>query len=1145
MLAMLPAENDPALAVIRRLADARLLVTGRDALQMSAQIVEIAHEALIQNWGLLQQWVNEDREFLRTRERIEAAAAVWEREGKHEDRLLAAGRPLAEAKDLLKQRRSDLGTALVRFIEASQAAEQRRQERQQAAHQQKLKRTRVLLAASLTALFVIAGLLVYADHQKANAVRERQTALSRGLAAQASLLVERGHGENTMLQAGALAVESWRRRNNVEAYATALKLLQWMPVVRIEPVTGTETYPAQLEFSPDGRFLAVAIPPFTRLFETAAGRELWRTNVHEASGFTHIQFSSDSRLLLVDDRKQACLISTGNAREVFSSSAGKPHTFLFGKGFRTATASMSRDGRWLALTEESGATRKDIISIIDTATGGKACRIEHPMNRTQGNLIVFLGSGGERIGIRDWPSVHLFGVPSGREQAVITVDHILDAYFIAEDRRLVVEEHDRSDDPTTFHLFDAENGRALGVIPTGKNERLEFSADGRLAVAINERENVVRLLEVPTGTERGRWQESVDDAFFDGGGQRLIIKSGKGAVVMDTASGQEKARIHPGCEVRGVAPADASDSLLVTCDDGQVHAFGMSTGEETARFQAGTSPAISPDGRLIISQDEALGFLRINEAATGKEFGRIATNGTVPAFLTIGIPGMSAFSRDGRRIAIPGSQGSIQLVDLSQAYSPLMLEAAKDGNIVLSRDHRPLSFAGPDHAVRVVDTTTGRTTGLIQDSAPAYPVHISADGRFLTTKQEAFLRIHEIASGREIVRLEQGWRSSIDISPDDHFLVIQPYESDVDRLVSASTLKEILRYPSEPLCCLPVFSPDGRSFAMADRVEHIVQVFDTETGAERMRIVPEEQFINPMGPCCPVFSPDGRTLAVDVLGTVKLFDLSASAWLKQRFTWKGANSLKPGFSPDGRTLAVAYARGAEGLAVAIFDVGTGKLLDFVHSGSWGGGGSGTFEPLLKFGFAFSPDSRYFAAGAAAGAPAGLFETTSGKALAKMELGWGFAGVAFSPDGRYLAAVSTNGAVRLLDVEGRRLLASGQHAMAVTHLEFSRDSRFLVTSSEDGTVRMIDTLTGQDVARFEHGAPVAEAHFSADGKSLLTISDHEVKIWPADPEWPFQQLCARAGRNLSPAEWRTQFGESEPWRATCENWHNPAPGSPAR
>lgn len=150
--ALLPSGNVAALAVIRRLADARLVVTARDAVT-GEETVEVTHEALIHNWALLRGWVDQDREFLRIKARIEAAAVLWEQEGRDASRLLATGRPLAEGKELLASHRTDLRAGVLAFIEASSAAATR-------IH----RRTLVARAAALAAmLLAVTGSALYWD----------------------------------------------------------------------------------------------------------------------------------------------------------------------------------------------------------------------------------------------------------------------------------------------------------------------------------------------------------------------------------------------------------------------------------------------------------------------------------------------------------------------------------------------------------------------------------------------------------------------------------------------------------------------------------------------------------------------------------------------------------------------------------------------------------------------------------------------------------------------------------------------------------------------------------------------------------------------------------------------------------------------
>src|SRR5512144_1598678 len=110
--------------VVRHFADARLLVTNRDA-SGQHELVEMSHEALIRSWTDLRRWVGENREFLRTLRRVEEAEHVWSTEGCKPDRLLQKGRPLSEAEDLLAQRPEFVNRDLGAYIATSQSRARR------------------------------------------------------------------------------------------------------------------------------------------------------------------------------------------------------------------------------------------------------------------------------------------------------------------------------------------------------------------------------------------------------------------------------------------------------------------------------------------------------------------------------------------------------------------------------------------------------------------------------------------------------------------------------------------------------------------------------------------------------------------------------------------------------------------------------------------------------------------------------------------------------------------------------------------------------------------------------------------------------------------------------------------------------------
>jgi hypothetical protein len=93
--------GEEARDIVKQLADARLLVTDHDS-GSTDETVELAHEALIQYWGLYKTWLNEDREFLLWRKRLRDAREEWLRTGRDSGALLSGVR-LIEADRWCKQ----------------------------------------------------------------------------------------------------------------------------------------------------------------------------------------------------------------------------------------------------------------------------------------------------------------------------------------------------------------------------------------------------------------------------------------------------------------------------------------------------------------------------------------------------------------------------------------------------------------------------------------------------------------------------------------------------------------------------------------------------------------------------------------------------------------------------------------------------------------------------------------------------------------------------------------------------------------------------------------------------------------------------------------------------------------------------------
>ena len=106
---LITAKHDEKLVnnVVQKLADERLIIT-RERIDLSSTIgkepeIDVAHEALIRNWSLLRQWLEDNREQLRQKRKIEDAAQEWKASGEKTEYLLSKKR-LNLAKDFQKEK---------------------------------------------------------------------------------------------------------------------------------------------------------------------------------------------------------------------------------------------------------------------------------------------------------------------------------------------------------------------------------------------------------------------------------------------------------------------------------------------------------------------------------------------------------------------------------------------------------------------------------------------------------------------------------------------------------------------------------------------------------------------------------------------------------------------------------------------------------------------------------------------------------------------------------------------------------------------------------------------------------------------------------------------------------------------------------
>ncbi len=146
----------------------RLLSFDRDP-ATRAPTVEVAHEALIREWGTLRGWLDAGRDDVRTQRRLIAAVDEWEAKG--DASYLAAGARLEQFETWAQTTKLGLTTRERRFLEESQReqAEHRARDARIARRVQNFQRTAILLGG-VVVLAVIA--IILAARQAAEATAQ-------------------------------------------------------------------------------------------------------------------------------------------------------------------------------------------------------------------------------------------------------------------------------------------------------------------------------------------------------------------------------------------------------------------------------------------------------------------------------------------------------------------------------------------------------------------------------------------------------------------------------------------------------------------------------------------------------------------------------------------------------------------------------------------------------------------------------------------------------------------------------------------------------------------------------------------------------------------------------------------------------------
>jgi len=1159
-------ERETLHRLVRRLADARLLVTGGEP---GAETVEIIHDALLREWGRLRRWVTEQREFYLWRQRLDDRLQEWEEKGQDEGVLLR-GAVLAEGERWLSERPKDLNPDEWAYIRAS--VEKRGQER---AAQERLRQRVILgLAGGLFAtliLAVTAGLgwrssainennletqvairqTAQADVEMAataeaqarqdaeiaataeaearqDAQRQADIALSRKLANQSTSELDKPNYEVALL----LAIEAGRASDTAEAFTALRQAIAHRGrtiAILSDPVYGID----QANWNADGsRILTVGCKidrthcpdNIVRVWDTETGAELVTLSDNKHGISQAIWNTSGNRILTIGCEVKDYLPDYSGCPNsmvrVWNAETGAELVTLSGHGIDWAT--------WNANESRILTASDDTVQVWNAETGNELIALS--LHRAIGFQPRW-NADESRILTQSWNTVQVWDAETGAELATISTpsDQVRRVVWNAEGTRFLTLRYDG-----TVQVWDAETGKEMVTLfgHTRPVDEASWNADGSRILTLES--DSVRLWDAETGAELavlsayetttyGLWQAS-----WNAEGTRFLTRGFEGPVqVWDAETGKELVNLF--VRNSGQAIWNATGTRILTGDWGKLPArlWDAESGIELAAL---TGSVVSweswkTDGHHILTVGGD-GTVRVWDAETGAELACLSGD-------TYQLTG-GTWNDDGTYILTRSDDDIVRVWSIvSGAELPTLSGHTNrvrygswnvDGTRILTH--------GDDGTARLWDSESGAEllVAYIGQSHEMAGVGWTLDRtRVIARSNDGTVKVWDAESGAKLIDLSEdmsgvewtywtwtGGKPRLFIYNDD----------DTVRIWDVETKTELMCLPA-PHFNDRLFTWNANGTRLLSRGQDgTARVWDIESGTELATLSG-----NISDATHAVWNPNGtRILIGHTDNTATIWDAESGTQLAT-LPLSTDSSGYTRWNADGTHILITNE-----YPVQVWDVESGarlvislSYLDRYPRASWNAEGT----RILTLGC-----KRLDEDNSCLESVIQVWDIESGTELITLTSysGW-FTQAVWNADETRLITLSNTDILQVWDVEsGAELAVLSGHDTPLGGAVLNADETRLLTSGGwNGIARLWDVEYGVELFTFSGHVQWGDFELgfvSADESRLLVANEdgtvRQYYIWMEDL---LAAACQHTPRNMTLDEWRRYMGEEE-YRATC-------------
>ncbi len=865
--------GDKDWTLVTRLASERLVVTGQDAIT-GMETVEIVHEALIQKWSRLRQWIDQDREFRLWQQGLRSIVQRWEASDQDEGALLR-GKPLTDAEDWLQKRPEAL--AAQELIAASLALRDR--EQQQRIRQR--RRTIGILSSSLAGVTLLAVIAGVGWWRATNAATNERI---KTLVLESRSLFDLSGAKSKFYKRDSTSSENFSLTQKQKEDTKKEEVL--FPEAVFKAIKAGRELQQTNGVEPETRFQVLEV--LQQMIRTKAEPKAFQLPECEMlkRGPVSLAWTSDRKTI-------ACVNYDGTVR-LWDGQTGKKTNIFRVDSEWVDDVQFSPDGKMVA-----SGTMDGTVKLWERATGKEIRSLNGHLSQV--NLIRFSPDGQKLVAANYDGTIVVWEVATGRELSTLAghsnskLSEVKNILFSPNGQFLASQGLDNLNN--ILKLWDVATGKELKTFRQGDTPGyIQFSRNSQTLIYSLGRQienQSVRFWSIPENREL-RSLSVPGNPFFSPDGQAIAVIDYKKkdlfqfttdftthtVSLWDTATGKKVKTLTdlPGMPAKIYFSPDSSMIAIYTYDkddslfglrherNGKVTLWNRDGAKQRTLAQLGEiGVEFSPDGRTIAIDSmgkKADGWhtiLKLWDVSTGN---LIQTLMDEP--LIFGIKGLSMglgtrFSPDGQTIAAISSSG------VAKFFAP---STGKELNL-------------PDVS-HVRDLNR--------------PPNQSQNGkRVVFLRTDGSMRSRELATGQEttLSRWDSVLVSAAQMSDDDKTIMTVNWYGKLQKreLAAGQILKSIdLNFPK--MASALEFSPEGRKVAAA-MSDKTVKIWDTSTG-EEISVLKEY---------------------------ASQADQDNSDWLRHELH----------FSPDGKNVAALSGKDnplEKGTNLELWEASTGKAIQF-------------------------------------------------------------------------------------------------------------------------------------------------------------------------------------------------------------------------